>query len=282
MGLTVYLNGETMDISEAKVPVEDRGFLFADAVYEVIRFYNGQLFYYDAHFQRLLDSLDGLGLPHPDGLTNLRQVCQDLIETNDLVDGTVYLQITRGSAPRTHGFPENPEPNFVVIARAKEALDPAAVEQGVATITLPDIRWGLCYLKTTGLLPNVLGKQRAHEEGAFEALLVRDGLVTEGTSSNVFMVEKGTIYTYPLANILPGVTRSIVLDLARKAGYTVSEQGLPLDRYLQANEVFLSGTTSEVMPVVSIDDQTIGSGSAGPVAMTLFEAYQDLIREHCG
>jgi len=275
---TVYLNGQYVPYSRALVPVEDRAFLFADGVYEVVRCYDGRPFHLDRHFQRLRDSARGLELPLPLDEAGFDRIVAELLLRNGLREATVYLQVTRGAAPRQHHFPDDSAPTVVAIARPAESPPEDQVRRGVAVITVPDTRWGFCYLKTVGLLPNVLARQQARREGAHDAVFVRDGLVTEASASNVFCVFDGVVYTHPLANILPGVTRAVVLEILDELGLPCREEAVPLQRFRAADEVFLTGTTVEVMGVAQVDGRPVGAGQTGPVTLRVWEAF----RRRCG
>ncbi|WP_374712523.1 D-amino-acid transaminase [Symbiobacterium terraclitae] len=284
MSSTVYLNGEFVPYERALISVEDRAFLFADGIYEVVRVYGGRPFDLEPHLARLSRSAGELRLPEPDG-EHLAAVTRELIRRNGLDEGTVYFQITRGvHAPRAHAFPTGTAaPTVVVLTHplSPEAL--AAGEQhrreGVAAITVPEQRWARCDIKSVSLLPNVLAKQQAVERGAYEALFVRDGFVIEGSSSNLFAVLDGEVVTYPACNyILNGIARQRVIRNARELGYTVREQGIPLGALDRCQELFLTSTTSEVMPIVAVDGKPVGSGAVGPVARALQAAYRDAVR----
>lgn len=278
----VYLNGRFVPYDQAVVPVEDRGFLFADAIYEVIRCYNGRPFRLAQHLERLEQSAAALELQLPYGRDQWAAIIQDLLQRNAVRDGSIYIQVTRGAAPRAHTWTDGLIPTVVAIARPGGGPSPEAVHRGVRAITLPDNRWGLCWVKTTGLLPNVLARQQAARAGAYEAILVRDGLVTEGTSSNVFIHMDGVLYTHPLANILPGVTRALLIELAQELGLPVREQALPVSWLHRADEIVLSGTNSEVLAVVQVDQQPVGNGRPGPVFARLRQAYLQRVAEETG
>ncbi|HEY8415314.1 MAG TPA: D-amino-acid transaminase [Thermaerobacter sp.] len=279
---TVYLNGRFVPYAEAVVPVEDRGFLFADAIYEVIRCYNGRPFRLQEHLERLEQSAAALEIPLPHSREEWARIIDELLRRNGVRDGSVYLHVTRGVAPRAHTWSEGLQPTVVAIARSGGGPSPEAVRDGVRAITVSDNRWGLCWVKTTGLLPNVLARQQAARAGAYEAIFVRDGLVTEGTSSNVFVLLEGTLYTHPLANILPGVTRGVVIELAQENGIEVREQAIPATWLERAGEVLLSGTNSEILAVVEIDGRPVGEGRPGPVFSRLLEAFRRRVAEETG
>mgnify|MGYP001316092452 CR=1 FL=1 len=279
---TVFLNGQFVPYDRAVVPVEDRGFLFADAIYEVIRCYHGRPFRLEEHLARLEQSAAALELPLPYDRRRWAAIVEELLQRNQVQDGSVYIQVTRGVAPRTHTWSDGLQPTVVAIARPGGGPPAEAVRHGVRAITAPDNRWGLCWVKTTGLLPNVLARQQAARAGAYEAIFVRDGLVTEGTSSNVFVYLDGVLYTHPLANILPGVTRAVVIEVARELGLEVREQAIPVTWLARAGEVLLSGTNSEVLAVVEIDGRPVGDGKPGPVFARLREAYLQRVAAETG
>ena len=276
--MRVDLNGEYVGREQAVVPVDDRGFLFGDGVYEVVRVVNGQLFEADRHWRRLERSLDGLQIRQPAGLDGaaLDAIAQRLLEENGLGDANalVYVQITRGAAVRTHHFPpEGTRPTVFVSAGPFSPPD-AVRTRGASVITCADIRWARCDLKTVNLLPNTLAKQRAVAAGADEAVFVRDGVVTEGASSNLFGVFGGELRTYPATNyILPGITRDVVLELATELGIPVRLAPIFVDELPRADELFLTNTTSDVMPIVRVDGQPAGGGRPGPVTGRLSAAF---------
>lgn len=281
LSLTVYLNGRYVPYEEAVIPVEDRSFLLADGIYEVARVYGGRPFQMEAHLNRLARSARELRMPEPD-LAELDRVSRELISLNNLSEATVYIQVSRGSYnPRTHAFPTGEiKPTVVVIARPFKA-NAEAQQQGVKAITTPDQRWARCDIKSVSLLPNVLAKQKAAEAGAYEAIFVRDGYAIEGSSSNFMAVLDGEIRTYPQCNyILGGITRDVVLDLARQLGYAVREEGIPVDALSRCSEMWVTSTTSEIMPIVEIDGQVVGEGRPGPVARRLLEAFMNLVASH--
>lgn len=280
--LTVFLNGNYVPYSKALIPVEDRGFMFADGIYEVIACYGGRPFRLHDHLARLRQSAEAIEINLPYDESQFAAIVSKLIAVNNLSDASVYLQVTRGVAPRNHLFPEAAVPTVVGIARPYSYAGPDDEVQGVSAITLPDNRWGICYVKSVGLLPNVLARQAAHREGAAEAILVRDGLITEGTSSNVFCVLDGTVYTHPLANILAGITRMTLLELMTAESIPYREQAVPLHQFRTADEIFITSTRQGVTSVVTLDGQPVGDGQVGPVARRLARAYRLKVREECG
>ena len=273
-----YVNGRFMRQAQAGVSIEDRGFQLSDGVYEVWAVFGGRLADAEGHFARLERSLNELEIPQPMSRAALTTVLRETVRRNRIEEGTVYLQITRGVAPRDHAFPSvATRPTLVVTARRG---DPAAAEAravaGVKVITLPDIRWGRCDIKTIGLLPNVLARQAAKTQGAYEAWLVDgQGLITEGAASNAWILDAdGVLRTRDLgANILRGVTRRSLADLAREAGLTVEERAFTVAEAKGAREAFLTGAGSLVMPVVRIDEQDIADGRPGAVAKRLRALY---------
>jgi D-alanine transaminase len=279
--MLVYLNGRYIQKEEAVIAVDDRGFVFGDGVYELTRALRGKLLSEDAHWERLARGMRVLQVGGPEHMNKelLREISERLLSENGLADGdaTVYAQVTRGVAPRAHIFPQGTAPT-VYVAAAPFSTPNELRQSGVRAITLPDIRWARCDLKTVSLLPNVLAKQRAHELGAFEAVLVRDGAITEGSSTNVFGVIDGVIRTYPKSNyILPGVMRDVVIGLAREMGLPLDESPIFASEIDRLDELFLSGTTTEVQAIVELDGKLVGDGRAGPITLKLLDAvYQHL------
>jgi D-alanine transaminase len=272
---TVYWNGEYMPLDKAMVPVEDRGFLFGDGIYEVVRYYGGRGFYLDIHLQRLQHSAEGSRLPLAPGVAELPAIIDHLLAANDLQDVNIYIQCTRGAVhPRSHAFPEQPNPTLLVMPVNLNLVPANLRANGVPAITVPDERWGRCDIKSIMLLPNVLAKEAAHDAGAFEAIFIRDSLVTEGSSTNTFAVIEGCVFTHPDDHhILGGVTRDVTLRLARQLGLPVREEPFTLDEMYGAKEVFLTSTTSEVLAITQIDGRTVGNGRPGAITQRLYEAF---------
>ena len=275
----VYLDGEYVPRGEARVSVDDRGFLFGDGAYEVTRVVHGRLYEGERHRRRLARTLHGLRIAVADEvLAGLDAVAGRLLRENGLLEGeaTIYLQVTRGAAvPRTHHFPPAGTPPTVYVAASRFVPPDALRARGAKVVTVPDIRWARCDLKTVNLLPNALAKQRATDAGADEAVFVRDGVVLEGAHTNVFAVLDGELRTAPATNlILPGVTRDVVLALAHEAGIRVREYPLLHDELPAASELFVTSTTSDVMPVVRVDGAVVGDGVPGPVARQLQAALR--------
>jgi len=274
---TAFVNDMFMPLSEAQVSVEDRGFQFGDGVYELLRVYCGALFRPDEHLSRLERSATALGIPLPHSRDHWKTLLSDAVARSGYPEAKVYIQVTRGVAPRDHAPTQDGPPTVVVTVRAFAAPSPTLYQKGAEAITVPDLRWGRCDIKSICLLPNVLAKQRARAEHAFEALFVRDGYVVEGATSNVMNVKGGTIFTAPEGPlILSGVTRQLTLNLARAAGIAIKEQALTEPDFLESDEVFLTGTTIEVLPIRRINSRMIGKGSPGPLTAVLMEHFKAL------
>jgi D-alanine transaminase len=282
MGILACLNGETMPVEQARVPVWDRGFLFGDSVYEVFRMYRGRCWLELEHFARLRRSLHELEFP-PVDLDALAGRMHRTIAASGIQDGTVYIQITRGVAPRSHAFPDPPVPptELIVVRPYDDAPTARLRETGVKVISHPDLRWKRCDIKSTNLLANCLALQTAHRAGCYEAILVDPaGFVTEATHTSVLWVRHGRLEGTPEGcEILPGMTRQLILRLVKALEIPFVGSHVTMPELKAADEVILVGTTSEVLPIVQIDDTPIGSGGAGPVARRLWDAYrQDVER----
>jgi D-alanine transaminase len=274
---TVYLNGDFIAKDRAAIAVDDRGFLFGDGIYDVVRVIDGQLFEWHAHAERMAHSLAGLRIEiGADRIAALEGVCQRLIHDNGLAgDGaTVYLAVTRGAAPRTHGFPPPGTPPTVFVSASRFVERRELKHGGCQAITAEDLRWARCDWKTLNVLGSVLARQAAAEAGAYEAILVRDGLITEGAASTVFAVVDDVVRTHPLSTrILPSVTRKLVLGCAAELGIAVREVAMTQAELLGAAEIMICGTTTDVMPVVRLDGRPVGAGSPGPIATRLRDAF---------
>jgi len=279
--MIVYLNGEFLPKAKAVISVDDRGFLFGDGIYEVVRSYHGRLFELDTHVRRMQNGLQSLRITIPDDF-NLADIAHELLEQNNLqnAEATIYCQITRGIAPsRTHAFPVPPLAPTIYVAASPFTPLTEKRKTGVAAITTPDQRWSRCDLKTIGLLANCLAKQQAFESGAVEAIFVRDGVALEGSSSNLFVVKEGIVITNPKTNyILPGITRQVVLDLCRGLGIATKEDTVFLELLFTADEVFVTHTTGEVMPVTKLDAREISSGAPGPITGKLQAAFTENVK----
>ncbi len=275
MSRFAYVNGRFTRHRDAAVHIEDRGYQFADAVYEVIAIQNGRFVDEEPHLDRLDRSLGELRMAPPAARSALKRILRETVRRNRVRDGIVYLQVSRGVARRDHAFPAQRDSSLVVTARSTKPKS-AALADGVVVVTTEDIRWKRCDIKTVGLLPNVLAKQRAVEAGAYESWMVTpDGDVTEGTSANAWIVTAGReVVTRPPTNaILNGITRRTVRAIAEREGYAVVERVFSLDEARAAAEAFLTSTTSQVMPVVGIDDTPVGDGRPGPLTAALQADY---------
>ncbi len=278
--MIVYLNGQYMPHENARVSVDDRGFLFADGIYEVARVYAGQIFEWEAHLARLTNGLRALQIDVLD-MAALETIADKLLNENKLRSGdaTIYIQVTRGAAPRAHAFPANVQPTIFIASKPFKQHPTTYFSDGVGAITYADNRWARCDIKSVSLLPNVLANQAAHAADAFEAIFVKDGVAIEGSHSNFCAVIDGAITTYPSCNyILSGITRRIVLELGRELGLPVREAPILVDEIFAGAELFLSGTTTEIMPVTTVDGLRIRDGKPGPVTKALQNAFGELIR----
>ena len=277
MARVAYVNGRYIPHQDALVHIDDRGYQFADGVYEVIAVERGRLVDEGLHLRRLERSLAELKIAEAMPEAPLKAVMREVLRRNRVHDGTIYVQMTRGVAPRDHPFPKNARTQVVMTARRAKPANPKTAAEGVRVITVPDLRWARCDIKSIALLPNILGKQRAHEAGAFEAWQVdRDGKVTEGTSTNAWIVTKaGEVVTRAATNaILNGVTRLGVIRVIEQAGLRFVERPFSVAEAKDAREAFLTSTTSYVTPVVRIDDDIVGDGGPGPLARELGQFYR--------
>ncbi|HEX2689122.1 MAG TPA: aminotransferase class IV [Kofleriaceae bacterium] len=273
---TVYLNGEYLAKERALISVDDRGFLFGDGIYEGVRAIEGHLFAWEAHAARMANGLAGLRIQFgAERVAALREICSQLLHDNGLTSGEafLYLAVTRGAAPRTHHFPPADTPPTVLVSATKVTPRRDLPQNGSKAITFEDMRWARCDWKTVNLLGSVLARQAAAQAGAYEAILLRDGIVTEGAASTVFAVIDGVVRTHPLTHrILPGVTRSVVMECALEQHIPVREQAISEAELVRADEIFLCGTMTDVMPVITLDGAPVGAGRPGPIAATLRDA----------
>jgi D-alanine transaminase len=277
--MTVYLNGEYLPESEARVSVLDRGFLFGDGVYEVVPAYGGRLFRLEQHLDRLERSLAAVRIVSPLDRAGWTAMLTELLERNPGGDRSVYLQVTRGAARRDHAFPVDALPTVFAMVNPLTALDPALLEHGVAAVTVPDTRWSRCDIKAITLLANILARQQAVEAGATEAILVRGGRATEGAASNLFVVGDGVIVTPPKdQSLLPGITRDLVVELAVANGIPLMETPVTESDLHAAEEVWLTSSTKEILPVTRLDARPVGDGRPGPVWARMYALYQDYKR----
>lgn len=278
----VYLNGKFLAESEAKVSVFDRGFLFADAVYEVTAVLDGKLIDHEGHLARLERSAKELGIKMPVTGEQLMDIQRQLIEKNGLVEGGIYLQLTRGNeGDRDFSYSDKIEPTLVLFTQSRNLIDSPKAQTGIKVISFNDIRWRRRDIKTTSLLPACLAKQIAHEAGAEDVWLIENGYVTEGGSSNAYIVtQDDVLVTRPLSNdILHGITRASLMTLAKELNLTIEERFFTIEEAYQAKEAFISSATTFVWPVVEIDDKPIGSGKPGEIALRLRDIYVKTSKE---
>ncbi len=272
----VFLNGKFIPKNEAKISVEDRGFLFGDGIYEVIRAYKGNLFRLDDHIERLFQSAEAIKLPVVYSADEIKENVFKLLEMSDQKDVEVYIEWTRGVAPREHSFPEDATPTFLIMLLEPHSSPPERYRKGVKVVSFPEIRWKYPYIKTVNLLPNVLAKQHARENDAFEAIFVHQdtGIVTEGSSSNILMVKRGKVYCHETdESILFGITLKVVMEICEKTGIEYIGEKFTYDKLIEADEVFLSGTGAEIMPVVQVDEHTISDGKPGEVTKKILAEF---------
>ncbi len=275
MSRIVYVNGSYLPEEDATISIFDRGFLFADGVYEVTSVLDGRLLDFEGHARRLERSLNELEMAAPVTQDELLGIHRELVARNGIEEGLVYLQITRGAADRDFAYPEGVTPSIVLFTQAKPGLaDSPAAKRGIRVISIEDQRWGRRDIKTVQLLYPSMGKMAAKKAGADDAWMIEDGFVTEGTSNNAYIVKDGKIITRHLGNeILHGITRAAVLRFAREAQMQVEERSFTLDEAMAADEAFITSASTFVMPVVEIDGAAVGSGTPGPVAGRLREIY---------
>lgn len=280
--MRVYLNGSFLNHDEAKISVGDRGFVFGDGIYEVTRVVNGTFFKERDHLERLKRGLQGLKIDVSDSLfDDIPEISRELIKQNNQQNGeaSVYLQITRGSAwPRTHTFPDPEVEPTVYLSSASFIPHTALHQTGVDTITVSDIRWTRCNLKTVNLLPNTLAKQQAKEKGVNSAVMIRDGVVTESPNANIFGVKDGALYTFPATNyILEGITRNTVIDIAEELNIPVHFDPIRQEDIPHLDELFFSGTTTDIQPIIKVDGSELSDGKPGPVVRSIQKAYKELL-----
>ena len=269
-----FMDGKFTERDGLAISIDDRGYYFGDGVYEVIKVYGGELFTAEEHIDRLFQSATKIKMTIPYAEVQLMEIARELVEKNNILVGHVYIQVTRGSASRVHQFPNPAVPAVVTGYAINNPRPMMGIENGVGVKSVEDIRWLRCDIKSLNLLGNVLAKQEAHDAGCMEALLHRDGVITEGSSSNMFGVKDGIVYTHPVTNlILNGITRQVILGLCEEQGISVVEKSFTLDEAFEMDEFFLTSTTSEVTPIISIDGRPVGSGILGPLTMKLQKAF---------
>ncbi|GGB78328.1 D-amino-acid transaminase [Staphylococcus nepalensis] len=274
----VLINEHLVDEQDARVPYNDRGYVFGDGIYEYIRTYNNNIFTAKPHFERLLRSAKEIGLDLKYNVDELTELVQELLAANGVVNGGVYIQVTRGAAPRDHAFP-TPSVEANVMAFTKTYERPyKLLEEGINAITIEDIRWLRCDIKSLNLLGNVLAKESAVKYNAQEAIQHRGDIVTEGSSSNVYAIKGGEIYTHPVNNyILNGITRMVIKDIAEAKGIPFNEGTFTVDFLRNADEIIVSSTSIEVMPVIKLDGEFVGEGKVGPITKSLQEGFNRYI-----
>jgi D-alanine transaminase len=275
----IWINGQVMPLAQASIGVEDRGYQFADGVYEVVRFYNGRFFTLREHMERLARSAEGIRLPLPMPIEQLQHELRNFLPLTNLRDGFIYLQLTRGVAERNHRFPKQQGHTLLWHARPLPPAKEAGEGEGVKLLSLADERWKRCWIKSIGLIANVLAKNDAVEAGYDEAVFVDREIITECSSSNIFAVLGGTLITHPVgAKVLPGITRLVVLDVAARLGIRVEERALREEEVRRADELFITSTTREVHWVQRYNDRYIGQGRCGAITIKLHRAFQDRVR----
>jgi D-alanine transaminase len=275
-----YVNGSFVPLEEARVSVLDRGFLFADGIYEVSAVLDGRLIDNEAHLARLQRSVGEIELPLPETLARIKEIQKELIARNSLVDGLVYIQVTRGAAERDFVFPKGVKPTLVMFTTAKDIVNAAAAKNGIAVKTVPDIRWARRDIKSVALLAQVLAKQAAAEAGCQEAWMIEDGAITEGGSSSAFILTQDDVLVtrQNSSAILPGCTRKAVMALAEELQLRIEERPFTVAEALASKEAFITSASSFVQPVVTLDGQTIASGKPGSVSLRLREIYVEFAR----
>lgn len=273
----VYLNGEFLPLEQAKVFVLDRGFLFGDGVYEVIPAYGRRLLRLDEHLRRLQDSLDGIRLSNPLSPALWHEILNQMLARNEGEDQYVYVQVTRGAAPkRDHAFPAQVQHTVFIMSSPLKPVPREDLQRGIAAVTLNDNRWHACNIKSIALLANVLLRQQAIDAGAAEAILLRDGMMTEGSASNIFIVSQGMLLTPPKGPLLlPGITRDLILELAVAHDIAAVERPVSEAELRAADEIWLTSSTREIVPIVQLDDKKVASGKPGIIWECMIDIYQD-------
>jgi D-alanine transaminase len=273
--MNVYLNGEFLPLDQARVPVLDRGFVFGDGVYEMVPVYDRHPFRLDEHLSRLQASLDSIRLANPYPVETWRERALQLIASQAFADQSLYIQVTRGVAPRDHAFPQGAVPTVFMMAQPLVTATPEQKAAGVCAITAPDVRWLRCNIKAVSLLANVLARQQAVDVGCAETILLRDGFLTEGAASNIFVVRNGVLLTPPPSHLmLTGITYDVVLELAAANGIAHEIREISQAEVRTADELWMTSSTKEIMAIVQLDGQPVGSGVPGPLAQRMDALYQ--------
>lgn len=284
MPALAYIDGIFCSPGDKRICFEDRGYQFGDGIYEVVRIYSGHPYQLQAHLDRLWASAVALGINILQTQTEIAELIRKIATKSQIPEAQVYIQITRGSGPRQHHYPSGVDPVLVMTVRPSPILPSTLWERGGSAITYPEIRWKYCHIKSLNLLPNVMAKEEAVKAGAHEAFFVReDGVVTEGSSTNLFMVKNGIVQTHPAGqSILKGITRGVTLQICERKKLDVLEETFTLEQLLASDEVFITGTISEIMPIVTINGHKIGNGLPGPIAGVFQDAFKKTIREETG
>lgn len=283
MSEIAFVNGKFVPLAEARIPVEDRGHQFGDGVYEVVYAFDGVPFALEEHLDRFFSSMAMIRLNCPYTRAEVTDLIHEALRRSGYQNAVIYYHLTRGTAPRGHAFPPPSVPgNLVITVREGTTLPDEIAEKGVTAHLVQDLRWGRCNIKSLNLLPNVLAKQEALDHNAFEAILCKDGYITEGSVSNVFIVSQGQVRTAPAdQKILPGITRMHVLELCRELGIPVTEKAFTPEELYGADEAFLTASGIDVLPVIRVDDKVINGGLVGPVSLKLRKEYRNLIAKRC-
>ena len=280
MSRTVYVNGAYLPEEQATISIFDRAFIFGDGIYEVSAVIGGKLVDCEAHLARLERSCGEIKLPLPWSKAELVAIHEELIRRNNLDEGSIYLQVSRGAADREFSFPKDIQPTLVLFTQARSVIDSPAAKTGIKVVTVPDLRWARRDIKSVNLLAPVLAKQFAAEQGANDAWLVEDGVVTEGASATAWIVKGKTLISLPLSHkVLPGITRKAVLAFLAETDFTFEERAFTVEEALDADEAFITSATSFVMPVTTLDGHTIHNGAPGPAALRLREIYIDFAKK---
>lgn len=271
---TYFLDGQFTSKDRLNISIDDRGYYFGDGVYEVVKVYDGELYTAEEHFGRLFQSASKIKMTIPYSEQQLIDIAKELVKVNEVKTGHIYLQVTRGASARVHQFPEMAVTPVVTAYAIDNPRPLRNIEGGISVKSVEDVRWLRCDIKSLNLLANVLAKQEAYESGCAEAIFVRDGFVTEGSSSNAFGVKGGVLITHPATNlILNGITRQVVLKLCSELNIPVEERAFTPDEMYTMDEFFITSTTSEITPVVVIDEKQVGSGTPGGITRKLQEAF---------
>ena len=273
--MIAYLNGQFLPLAEAKISVLDRGFVFGDGIYELVPVYSKKPFRLDEHLRRLQGSLDGIRLANPHGVAEWRERILKLIERQDFADQSVYIQVTRGVAPRDHAFPQGVPPTVFMFAQPLVTATAGQKAAGVCAVTAPDNRWQRCNIKAISLLPNILLRQQAVDAGCAETVMLRDGFLSEGAASNIFVVKDGVLLAPPPSNlILTGITYDLVLELAAAHGMPHEVRAISEAEVRSAAELWMTSSTKEIMAIVKLDGVPVGAGTPGPLAQRMDALYQ--------